>query len=419
MGARGSTTESGQHQMRIALFHNLPSGGAKRHTLEQVRELAHRGHEVVEFAPSTAALTFCSLGPWVSAQRIFPSAEFPSIPRVPLVTPFLHTLLGLSVLRHTRRVNRTIAVGIDRGGFDVVLAKDCHLIMNPYVLRYLRTPTVFQCHHGLRHRVEHDHQAALATQASTLASRIKSAYYAPARAAYMTRFTRDEVRNIQSASRVATNSRFSQQLIIQYYGIQAEVLYPGINTDVFRFLPLAKQDYVLCVAALIYSKGYRFLISALARMPEHGRPRLFIAANSIDPAEERQVRNLAVSRGVSIHIESIVDDQRLTEVYSQARAFVYAPIQEALGIAPLEALACGTPVIAVAEGGICETMRDGVTGWLVERDERAFADRLAALLGDGAEQRRLADSGIAYVRENWTWRAAVDRLEAQLEAVIG
>jgi len=404
--------------MRVALFHNLPSGGAKRHTLEQVRELTQRGHEVVEFAPSSAELSVCSLAPWVTAQRIFPGpAGVPRIRRVPLLTPYLNAALGLRVLGQLQAVNSTIAEAIDRGGFDVVLAKDCQLTMNPYILRYLRTPTVFQCHHGLRHRVEHAHSTTVAARDGSVVSRLKAAYYAPAQAAYMRKFTRDEVRNIRSATRVATNSEFSRRLLAEHYDLGSEVLYPGINTEIFHPLAVPPGDYVLCVAALIYSKGYRFLISALARIPAPRRPVLFIAANSIDPTEERHVRDLAAEWQVDIHIETIVNDERLREVYARARAFVYAPLQEALGIAPLEALACGTPVVAVAEGGVCETMREGITGALVQRDEQAFADRLDALLGDEPRRRQMSESGIAYVHENWTWRAAVDRLETQLREV--
>ena len=61
--------------------------------------------------------------------------------------------------------------------------------------------------------------------------------------------------------------------------------------------------------------------------------------------------------------------------------------------------------------------REGITGWLVQRDEQAFADRLDALLGDEPRRRQMGESGMAYVRENWTWQTAVDRLETQLKVV--
>jgi len=141
--------------MRLALFHNLPSGGAKRHTYEQVRELTRRGHEVVEFAPSSAELAYCSLAPYVSQQRIFdvaPGSQLQS--RIPLLTPYVHAVQGIKILRRTERLNQQVAKEIDQGNFDLVFVKDCQITMNPYILRYLTSPAVFQCHHGVRHRLE-------------------------------------------------------------------------------------------------------------------------------------------------------------------------------------------------------------------------------------------------------------------------
>jgi glycosyltransferase involved in cell wall biosynthesis len=177
------------------------------------------------------------------------------------------------------------------------------------------------------------------------------------------------------------------------------------------------MDYVLCVGSIIYSKGYRFLISALACIDAGKRPKLFIAANSRDHEEEKVVRSMALRLGVELHIEEITDDERLVQVYNQAKVFVYAPMQEALGMAPLEAMACSTPVVAVAEGGVRETVLDGVTGLLVKRDVNAFVDRLETLLWNDKKRLHMGQAGVEYVRKNWTWSRAVDRLESEFELV--
>jgi glycosyltransferase involved in cell wall biosynthesis len=127
---------------------------------------------------------------------------------------------------------------------------------------------------------------------------------------------------------------------------------------------------------------------------------------------------MAAKLGVELHIERIMDDHRLVQVYNQALAFVYAPLQEALGMAPLEAMACGTPVVAVAEGGVRETVLDGVTGWTVERDTELFAERLETLLSDEQTRRGMGQAGPDYIRDNWTWQSAVNSLEDEFELVI-
>lgn len=402
--------------MRIALTHNLPSGGARRHTMEQVRELVRRGNEIVEFVPSSADIDYCSCAPFVSRRVIYPSFPSRQAKHIPFLSPYIHAVQGLVTLREIDRVNRRIAGEIDAEHFDAVLVKDCQLAMNPYALRYLRTPSVFQCHHGLRHRLTPEH-AKTARRSSGLSDKAKSVYYLPANQLFEFVFRHEERENARSAARVLTNSDFSRCLLAKHYGTEAGVIYPGINTSVFRPLSLDRLEYVLSVGALIYGKGYRFLVSALGKLDPDRRPPLFIAANSVEPDEETVVREMAARANVEIHIEQIVDDDHLVEVYNRARAFVYAPIQEALGMAPLEAMACGTPVVAVGEGGVRETVRNGETGYLVERNSEKFAEKLTEFLADDQTRRRMGQAGIEVVRRDWTWTRAVDRLERELTNV--
>lgn len=404
--------------MRIALVHNLPSGGAKRHTFEQVRELARRGHEIVEFVPATADLRYCSLAPYVKKQRVFDLTPWVETERhFPLITPYLHAVQGIATLRRSARVSRAMATEIDEDGFDLALAKDCRIAVNPQALQYLRTPSAFQCHHGLRHRTERLRDGGLGRR--SIGQGLRELYHRPARWLFDRELRQNELRSARAATMVLTNSEFSKGLISEQYGVAAQVVYPGIDTWLFQPRPVGKAGFVLCTAALVYSKGYRFLVSALSRVPSARRPQLMIVANSVDPEEARLVQEMAARAGVDLQLRRIFDDEELVRTYSQARVFVYAPLNEALGLAPLEAMACGTPVVAVAEGGVRETVADGLTGWLVPRDPTVFGDRLDALLQDDETRARMGQAGVEYVREKWTWSRAVDILEGHLKALPG
>lgn len=397
--------------MKIAVYHHLPTGGAKRHTQEQVKGLVKRGHEVFEFAPSTADLDYASLTPYVAGTEVFP-VERPKLlkRRIPMITPYLHAFQGLRTLKWMEAVDRDIANAIDLKEFDVVLAKDCRVVANPYVLRFLRSSVVFQCHHGLRHKNE----AGVDSNTAGILEQVKHAYYRPARYLFERKFERDGLENIQHADRVLTNSEFSEMLLQNHYGLTAEGIYPGIDTQIFRPKEIEQDDYVLSVGALVYSKGHRFLVEALSQMEPQRRPRLFIAANSRDPSEERLLRSMVAEAGVDLKVDTIFDDERLVEVYNGALAFVYAPIDEALGMAPLEAMACGCPVVAVAEGGVRETVGSDSPGMTTSRDSADFAAQLEALLADDSERQRLGEAGVEYVRRSWTWDRAVDLLEQVL-----
>jgi glycosyltransferase involved in cell wall biosynthesis len=247
---------------------------------------------------------------------------------------------------------------------------------------------------------------------------LKRLYYSPASSLFERKYRADETFNIRSASMLLTNSAFSRGLLERAYGVAASVVYPGINTCVFSPSDTEEGDYVFCAAALIYTKGHRFVVRALGQIPPERRPALLIAANAIDPHERAVVEELARRVDVQLRIEQMQDDRRLVEAYSRARAFVYAPIQEALGLAPLEAMACGTPVVAVGDGGVKETVLSGVTGWVVERNERAFGRTLDRLLCDGAARRRMGEAAVDYVRSRWTWQQAVDTLERHFAQLV-
>jgi glycosyltransferase involved in cell wall biosynthesis len=81
-------------------------------------------------------------------------------------------------------------------------------------------------------------------------------------------------------------------------------------------------------------------------------------------------------------------------------------------------MACGTPVIAVREGGVRETVIGGETGVLVDRDEAIFSQSLARLLCDHAERERFGRAGPSYVAKSWNWGASVQNLLWQFEQTM-
>jgi glycosyltransferase involved in cell wall biosynthesis len=403
--------------MRIALFHNLPSGGAKRHTSEQLRELAARGYSVVEFTTSQSDNQFCSFKPYVNEQCFYDFSPSPlAIRKAPLITPYIHLFQGITNLERMNKLNRVIAENINGRSFDLVFVKDCQLMPSPYILRYITGANIFQCHHINR---PYEPSAIGFLKGKSTIDKIKQIYYAPASSLFRNHFIKAETRNIQSASLVLTNSLFSKRVLYKNFRINSNVLYPGINNLIFRNIPLYKEEnYVLSVGALTLRKGYRFLVSAISKINSVIRPQLWIVANSIDQQEKTALVDLANRLQVKLKIEKVTDDTRLVEIYNCAKVFVYAPLQEPLGMAPLEAMACGTPVLAVEEGGVKETVLDGITGYLVGRDPVAFAEKLETLLTRPGIRNAMGEAGIDYIHKEWSWERAVDKLEDQFRKVL-
>jgi len=90
---------------------------------------------------------------------------------------------------------------------------------------------------------------------------------------------------------------------------------------------------------------------------------------------------------------------------------------EPFGLVPLEAMACGTPIVAVREAGVRETVRDGETGLLCERDPEEYARAVLALLDDERWRAEMGRRSRKHAIENWSWDSAAVRVENHLRAM--
>jgi glycosyltransferase involved in cell wall biosynthesis len=402
--------------MKIAIFHNLPSGGARRAMVEMVKRLASRGHIIDEFCPETANLSFLPLNGMVRRTTVLPFSPLGiATRRVPMLTPYMTATRLMYDLRSLARLGRIVARLISDQDYNVVFTHDCQIVLAPDVLRFLQQPSVHYFHAGV--------SALQAEQEPSprpigLHTRLKAAYFGPANHVFPSIRYHRARRNIQAATLRLTNSRFSAGQLAKAFSVDSEVCYLGVETDFFQPLHMRRESFVLSVGAVHYYKGYRFLLQALGAMPEDQRPRLVIAANSIDPSELEVLQAMATARSMTLTIRNVSAEAEMAELYNRAAAFVYCPIQEPWGLAAVEAMACGTPIVAVSEGGVAESVVDGETGLLTRRSPEDFAEALARVLSDPELAARLGRQGVKRARERFTWSGTADRLETHFEAVI-
>lgn len=398
--------------MRIAVYHNLPSGGAKRTLQEFTHRLSAR-HEIDVYTLSSADHDFADVRPWAAAHTIVPFQPWPL-----LRSPFgrLNQLVRSVDLVRLRGPARRIARQIDGGGYDVAFVHPCRFEQSPSVLRYLRrTPSVYYCQEALRLLYEtmpsrpYDDRAIGRRR---LLNRVD-----PLPGMYRSRLRHTDRANLRRADTVLVNSRFMAGTIREVYGVDAQVSYLGVDTGHFRPLGLARRPFVLSVGSLTPLKGFDFLVEALACCPTERRLRLVIVSNFGNAPERGHLEQLARSRRVEIELVTHAREDDLVRLYNEAVLVAYAPVREPFGLVPLEAMACGTPVVAVAEGGIPESVIDGRTGLLTGRDPRAFAAAIDRVIADAALARQYGDEGRAHVSREWTWERAAARLEAHLSGV--
>jgi len=282
-------------------------------------------------------------------------------------------------------------------------------------LRYLRTPTVYYCHEPPRNLYEAPFRSVAAKRS------LRHALNAidPLIGLYRSTAQRLDRSAVRSAKMVLVNSIFIRERVKQIYDVASAISYHGVDTDIF--CPESQtglEDYVLSVGAIQPHKGYDFLIESFSYIDLHLRPSLHLIGNMQNRNEQDVLQALAHEKKVDLHIEVGVDQDTLVQKYNNAALVAYAPYNEPFGLVPLEAMACGKPVVGVNEGGVKETVVHQFTGLLVERDARKFGQALQSLLDDHVSRHQYGKNGRQHVLENWSWEKSVDTLEQHMLKVI-
>jgi glycosyltransferase involved in cell wall biosynthesis len=392
--------------MRIAIYHNLPSGGAKRTLFEETRRLSEN-HLIDVYTLSSANHEFSDLRPYTNKHQIY-DFENGSL----FSSPFgrLNQAVRLIDLKRLHSLTKKIALHIDQGKYDVCLVQPCQFETSPSVLGNLNhTPTVYFCQEPLRRLYEEMPIRPYDENDSPI--RLAINRIDPLIAAYFRVLKNTDQTNINNADIVLVNSKYIRKAVKKIYGVSANVCYHGVDHEWFQPTKDGNKNYVLSVGSLTPLKGFDFLINALALLPEEIKPRLVIASNFQNPPEKDFLQNLAIEKNVDLTLEGNVSEERLLQLYNQAKLTVYAPIREPFGLVPVESMACETAVLAVRDGGIQETILDGKTGLLVDRDLEKFSNGLKVLLTNKGRTEEYGRNGREYVLQNWTWNHAIHTLE--------
>ena len=202
----------------------------------------------------------------------------------------------------------------------------------------------------------------------------------------------------------------------QYHEVEDEDVLQkyGIRTD---------KPYILFVGRMTRQKGLLYLLKAAAKLDTDAQ--LVLCAGDADTPEmkaelEGLVASLKQSRSGVVWIPEMLSREETIALYSQAAVFCCPSIYEPFGIINLEAMACGTPVVASAVGGIKEVVVDGETGFLVDPelsdkaphdpvDGEAFAERLAesinTLIRDPSLAKKMGQAGRLRVEKLFSWQS--------------
>ena len=159
--------------------------------------------------------------------------------------------------------------------------------------------------------------------------------------------------NVNRVDYFIANSNYIKKRIKKVYGKESEVIYPPVDTEKFK-CETQKDNYYLTASRLVPYKRIDLIAQAFTNMPDK---KLIIIG---DGPEEKKIK---AHSGKNIELVGYQNGEALAKYMQKAKAFVFAA-DEDFGIMVVEALSCGTPVIAFNKGGVTETIKNGETGIL-------------------------------------------------------
>jgi len=226
---------------------------------------------------------------------------------------------------------------------------------------------------------------------------------------------------VRVADRVLSNSPFGSQKLWEAYRRRATVIEHGVD---FATPEPAKVDAL----RRRYGLDGRRVVVTVNHLHPRKRVDLFLRAMShaagqvpqttalvVGTGPEREhllglAAELGMKEGEDVIFTGAVPEDELPAHYALADVYVHTGREESFGLSVIEALTLGLPVVSVTEGGPCDTVQDGVSGYLVPAKAGALGDATARLLGDPVKAQQMGQAGARFVSGHFSWEKGADTL---------
>jgi glycosyltransferase involved in cell wall biosynthesis len=224
----------------------------------------------------------------------------------------------------------------------------------------------------------------------------------------LSRLARWDAATAHRVHRFVANSGHVAARIQRYYNREATIVYPPVDTVFYQPATIASESHFLIVSAFVPYKRIEIAIDACRRV---GAPLRIVG----DGPDRDRLQRLS---GSDVTFLGSLPDEQLRREYQHARALIM-PGEEDFGIVPVEAQACGRPVVALARGGALETVTDGETGLLfADATAESLADALRRMDALAFDSQRIRVSAERFSRDRHS-RAMQTVIDDTLAAPVG
>lgn len=405
-------------KLRIAIWHNLPSGGGKRQLYNHVKGLLQRGHHLESWCPDTADQKYLPLGGLLK-EHVVPLKGTNDL----FHSPVRPARVTRQLVEAMEEQCRTCADAINGGEFDILFGNACMFLRTTPIARFVNLPSAICLHEPFRWFYEAMPElpwiAPPADSGGKLSFRSLRKRFGASSALNSIRIqARAELEYAREFDVILANSIFSRENILRTYNLESKVCYLGVDTEYYKPTGEPKEAFVVGVGTIYHAKGIDRAIRAVAAVERSKRPALVWVGNGASQSDLDEYTLLARRLGVTFTPQIHVPDSEVVSLLSRATAIVYTSRLEPFGLAPLEANACGTPAVAIAEGGIKETIRNGVNGFLASEDDpEVLGELIRRFIDDPQLVARMGAQARQYVQTEWSFDRCTDNIESRLVAL--
>ena len=313
-----------------------------------------------------------------------PGAVSPAIERFPIRASFLNRMpFAETLYRQYLPLFPRAVESFDLSGFDLVVSSS-HCVAKG-ALAPPGIPHLCYCHTPVRYAW--DQFDAYFPEGATRWRGVKRAL--------LERLRAWDLKTAGRPSRYLANSSAVAERIRRHYGREAEVCHPPVDVAFFEGDRGARGEFLLAVGALVPYKRFEQAIEAAALV---SRPLVLVGKGPEESRLRSRASRLRGGAGSSVDIRMDLSPGELRELYRRCALFVQ-PGEEDFGIAAVEAMACGAPVVALARGGALDIVADGETGVLFpEEGARGLAAGIDRALRIPFDYTRLRDRALRFGR---------------------
>jgi len=361
--------------VKIAVFHELPRGGARR-SINAYASILKKLHQVDLYITDDEK----TIGEEKLFSKIcyFPFSQKEWKGNNWKIRLYKDTL----ELYKLNRLHKKIAETIDKCVYDIVLVSASQYIEAPFILKFLKTPNIFFAQDPY-YRIIYD-------PIFTIQKDVDIFRYWYEKTNRWVRKILDK-QNIKSTQLCVSPSKYIAQIFRKTYNKEVTVVHHGVDHQFFKPSNKKKDIDIFYIGSYDAVDGLVLLKKTL-----------------------RYIKKKIVVRTVMKEEEWITDDKELRDLYRRAKIMFCPARREGLGLVLLEAVSSGTPVIARDEAGHREIIMNNYNGYLMSPNPKKIAAEITNLLSDPEKIHRLGQNGREDILKYWTWEKRTKELEMVL-----